>query len=193
MATAESAPRGARVLGICGSLRAGSYNRGLLRAAQELAPAGMEIAIFEGLGKIPLYDDDVEGRGDPEPVAAFKSAIQSADALLFATPEYNYGIPGPLKNAIDWASRPAGRSVLMGKPAAIMGATMGNYGTVRAQMSLRQVFLFTQTQALLQPEVLVARAHEKFDPSGRLVDEATRKVIGLQLQAFAAWIARFAR
>src|SRR5438552_5981580 len=179
------------VLGIAGSLRAGSFNRSLLRAAQELAPAGMQITAFD-LAPIPLYNADVEAKGDPEPVGALKSAIRRADALLIVTPEYNFGMPGVLKNAIDWASRPPRSSVLMGKPAAIMGATPGMGGTGRAQLQLRQAFLFTQTLAVLSPEVLVARAGEKFDASGRLTDEKTRQIVGQLLQALADWTARLA-
>ena len=179
------------VLGIAGSLRAGSFNRSLLRAAQELAPAGMQITAFD-LAPIPLYNADVEAKGDPEPVGALKSAIRRADALLIVTPEYNFGMPGVLKNAIDWASRPPRSSVLMGKPAAIMGATPGMGGTGRAQLQLRQAFLFTQTLAVLSPEVLVARAGEKFDAAGRLTDEKTRQIVGQLLQALADWTARLA-
>src|SRR5205814_8833807 len=123
--------------GIAGSLRTGSYNRALLRAAQELAPAGLELLTFD-LAPIPLYDGDVEAQGDPEPVGALKTAIRDADALLIVTPEYNYGVPGVLKNAIDWASRPPGQSPLNGKPAALMGATPGMTGTARAQLQIRQ-------------------------------------------------------
>ena len=176
-----------RILGIAGSLRAGSFNRSLLRAAGELAPAGMEIEAYDISG-IPLYNGDVEAQGDPPPVAAFKSAIRDAPALLVATPEYNYGVPGVLKNAIDWASRPPDRSVLNGKPAAIMGASPGAHGTVRAQLQLRQAFVFTRTLAMLAPEVLVAKAHEKFDGDGRLTDETTRGFVRKFLEAFAAWI-----
>jgi len=189
---ADEAGRGTlKVLGFAGSLRAGSFNRSLLRAAVELQPPGMEITSFD-LAAIPLYNGDVEAKGDPEPVAAFKAAIAQADALLIATPEYNFGIPGVLKNAIDWASRPPRGSVLQGKPAAIMGATPGMGGTGRSQMQLRQVFVFTQTYALLSPEVLVARAQEKFDASGRLTDENTRQFVGQLLQALADWTRRLA-
>jgi chromate reductase len=177
------------VLGIAGSLRAASFNRSLLRAAQELAPEGMTITAFD-LAPIPLYNADVEAKGDPEPVAALKAAIRQADALLIVTPEYNFGVPGVLKNAIDWASRPPRGSALQGKPAAIMGATPGLWGTGRAQMQLRQAFVFTQTYAVLSPEVLVARAGEKFDASGRLTDEKTREIVGQFLQALAAWTLR---
>lgn len=182
-----------RVLGIAGSLRAGSFNRALIRAAVELAPAGMEIRAFEALAAIPLYNADVEAQGDPEPVAALKAAIGDADALLISTPEYNCGLPGLLKNVVDWASRPPGKSVLNGKPAAIMGATPGGLGTARAQQQLRQSFVFTQTYALLQPEMYVSRAHEKFDADGRLTDEPTRQQLQRLLQAFSEWAARLAR
>lgn len=180
-------PTSIKVFGLAGSLRKGSFNRALLRAAVEIAPKGVEIQIFERLGEIPPFNADVEAAGDPEPVAALKSAIREADALLIATPEYNYGVPGVLKNAIDWASRPPDHSVLQGKPAAIMGATPGMTGTARAQLSLRQTFLFTETYALLQPEVLVARAHEKIDSGGRLKDDATREFIWRLLKALVAW------
>src|SRR5690242_14601242 len=114
-----------RACGIAGSLRGGSYNRALLRAAVALAPSGVEIRVFDRLADVPPYNADVEAKGDPEPVGALKQAIRDADALLIVTPEYNYGVPGVLKNAIDWASRPPTGSVLNGKPAAIMGATPG--------------------------------------------------------------------
>jgi chromate reductase len=179
-----------KVLGIAGSLRVGSLNRSLLRAAQELTPPGMEITVFD-LAPIPLYNADVEAKGDPEPVTALKAAIRQADALLFVTPEYNFGVPGVLKNAVDWASRPPRDSALKGKPAAIMGATLGTGGTGRAQMQLRQAFVFTQTHALVSPEVLVARAQDKFDASGRLTDEPTRKSVGKLLEALADWAPRF--
>lgn len=179
-----------RVLGIAGSLRQGSYNRGLLRAAQELAPDGMVIDSWERLGEIPPFDADLEARGDPEPVVDLKRAITGADALLIATPEYNYGVPGVLKNAIDWASRPPGKSPLGGKPAAIMGATPGQTGTARAQLALRQSFIFTATLALLRPEVLVNRAGDKFDGEGNLTDESTREFVRRLLEALAAWTER---
>ena len=178
-----------RVLGIAGSLRAASFNRALLRAAQELTPDGLEIRTFD-IAPIPLYNADVEAKGDPEPVAALKTAIREADALLVVTPEYNFGVPGVLKNAIDWASRPPAQTPLRGKPAAIMGATPGQGGTIRAQMQLRQAFVFTQTIALLQPEVLVTKAHEKFDKDGRLIDELTRGFVKKQLEALRDWTLR---
>jgi chromate reductase len=175
------------VLGIAGSLRRGSYNRGLLLAARELAPPGMEIELFERLGEIPLFSQDVEAEGDPEPVAALKEAIRAADALLIATPEYNYGVPGVLKNAVDWASRPPRGSPLGGKPAAVMGASPGMAGTARAQLQLRQAFLFTGTHVLPAPEVLVAHARDKFDAAGTLVDEPTRAFVRQMLERLAPW------
>ena len=182
--------RSLKVFGLAGSLRQGSFNRALLHAAGEVAPKGVEIRIFERLAEIPLFNADVEGAGDPEPVVALKSAIREADALLIATPEYNYGIPGVLKNAIDWASRPPDASVLKGKPAAIMGATPGMTGTARAQLALRQAFVFTETYAVLDPEVLVARAHQKIGSDGRLKDAATRDFIRQLLDSLVSWTFR---
>lgn len=181
-----------QILAFAGSLRAGSYNRALLRAATELAPSAMQIEIID-LTDIPLYNGDVEKQGDPEPVAAFKTAIRNADALLIATPEYNHGVPGVLKNAIDWASRPPRSAPLNEKRAAIMGASPGMVGTARAQSQLRQAFTFTNTWTMLQPEILVARANEKFDADGRLTDETTRKFLGQFLQKFYDWVSVQAR
>lgn len=178
-----------RVAGFAGSLRTGSYNRALLRATKELAPEGMEIEILE-IGGIPLYDADVEAAGDPEPVATFKRAVGAADGLLIATPEYNLGMPAVTKNVIDWASRPPRASVLDGKPVAVMGATPGMGGTARGQSQLRQAFVFTNSFAMAQPEVLVRRASELFDANGRLTDEGTREHLVKFLTAFAAWIRR---
>jgi chromate reductase, NAD(P)H dehydrogenase (quinone) len=180
-----------RVAGIVGSLREGSLNKGLLRAAAELAPAGMEIEIYLRLGEIPPYNDDVFQKGDPEPVADLKNFIGGADALLISTPEYNYGVPGVLKNAIDWASRPAGKSVLNRKPAALMGCSPGLGGTIRAQHSLRQSFVFTETHVMSQPEIKIPSAAALFDASAKLTDENTRQHIKKFLEAFAKWIGRF--
>src|ERR671935_1378478 len=174
-----------RVLGIAGSLRAGSYNRALLRAARELAPAGMEIAEFD-LRKLPFYDGDVEAAGDPEPVSAFKEAIRSADALLIATPEYNRGVPGVLKNAIDWASRPPLGSPLAGKPVALMGASTGRGGTARAQEQLRTALEYSRADVLAQPEMLVPEAYMRFDEQGQLVDDETRAGVRALLEALSA-------
>ena len=190
--TDTESPRPLRVLGFAGSLRAASYNKMLLRAAVELAPAGMEIEIFD-IGAIPLFNEDVEAARTPPAVEAFRDAIRRADALLIATPEYNHGVPGVLKNAIDWASRPPRKSPLAGKPAALFGASPGATGTARAQTQLRASFVFTDTPALPQPEVLVFRAHEKFDADGRLTDEQTRVFVGRLLAALADWTTRLTR
>jgi chromate reductase len=174
-----------RVLGISGSLRAGSYNRALLQAARELAPEGMEIVDVDLRG-LPFYDGDVEAAGDPEPVTAFKEAIRSADALLIATPEYNRGVPGVLKNAVDWASRPPLGSPLTGKPVAIMGASTGRGGTARAQEQLRAALEFSRASVLNEPEVLVPEAYMRFDEQGRLTDDETRREIAALLEVVAS-------
>jgi len=179
-----------RVLGIAGSLRTGSYNRALLHAAQELAPQGMQIATFD-LALISPYNADVEAAGWPEPVAALHAAIREADALLFATPEYNHSIPGVLKNALDWASRPPDDCPLHDKPAAIMGASTGAIGTARAQMHLRIVCATVNMFTLNRPEILVSRAQDKFDAQGRLTDEVTRRFLARFLQALLEWALRF--
>jgi chromate reductase len=178
------------VVGFAGSLRGGSYNRALLRAATELAPSALHIVIHE-LDGIPLYNGDVDAAGAPSSVVQLRDAIRTAEGLLIATPEYNHGVPGVLKNTIDWLSRPPRDSVLNGKVAAVMGASPGMTGTARGQSQLRQAFVFTNTYALLQPEVLVGRAQEKFDADGRLVHQATRDVLATFLERFADLIARF--
>jgi chromate reductase len=188
----EGTPRAVKVAGFAGSLRQGSFNRALLRAAVELAPERMAIETLD-IADIPLFNADVEAQGDPEPVAAFKRAIGAADGLLIATPEYNLGVPGVTKNAIDWASRPPRESVLDGKPVAVMGATPGMGGTARGQSQLRQAFVFTNSYAMPQPEVLVRRASDLFDADGRLTDESTREHLVKFLNAFADWIVRVGR
>ena len=179
---------GMHVLGISGSLRKGSYNTALLRAASELLPEGMTLEVFD-LSSIPLYNDDVRALGFPKPVQEFRDRIAAADALLISTPEYNFSIPGVLKNAIDWASRPPDPP-LDGKPAAIMGASTGDFGTVRAQMHLRQVCVFCNMFPVNKPEVLVMRAREKFDASGRLIDETARGFVRDLLPALVDWTQR---
>ncbi|MGZ8687696.1 MAG: NADPH-dependent FMN reductase [Gaiellaceae bacterium] len=174
-----------RVLGIAGSLRSASYNRGLLRAAQELAPAATEIDVFD-IRDLPFYDGDVEAAGVPESVQRLRARIAAADAVLFATPEYNRGTSGVLKNAIDWASRPPRQSVLDGKPVALMGATTGISGTANAQRQVREALLFPGAQTLPQ-ELLVSRAAEKFDESGNLHDPETRADLTVLLENLADW------
>ena len=177
------------VLGFAGSLRKDSYNRALLRAAVEAAPEGMRIETFD-LAAVPLYNYDVEAAGDPDGVAAFKQAIRAADGVLMVTPEYNHGVPGVMKNAIDWASRPPKGAALDRKPVGVIGASPGITGSARGQSQLRQAFEFTNSYAMPQPELLVFRASEKFDAEGRLVDESTREHLASYLAALGAWIRR---
>jgi chromate reductase, NAD(P)H dehydrogenase (quinone) len=173
-----------KILGIAGSLRKGSYNRALLRIAQQLLPPGATMETFDLVG-IPPFNEDDE-KNVPRIVTDFKEAIRRADAILFATPEYNYSIPGVLKNAIDWASRPYGDSAWMGKTAGIMGASMGRMGTARAQYHLRQVFVYLEVDAINQPEVMVANASNTFDEKGNLTHEGSREAIRGLLEALVA-------
>jgi chromate reductase len=177
-----------RILGIAGSLRRQSYNRASLRAATQLAPEGATVEIFE-LDGIPGFSEDDE-RNPPEKVVELKRRIRESDAVLFVTPEYNYSIPGVLKNAIDWASRPYGDSAWSGKPAAIMGASVGTIGTARAQYHLRQVMVFLNMFSINQPEVMIGAAHERFDAEGNLIDEATREYIRRLLESLVEWTRR---
>ena len=178
------------ILGLAGSLRRGSYNRALLRAAAGLAPEGMTIEMFD-LADVPLYNGDVEAEGDPDGVVRLKRAIAAADGVLMATPEYNHGVPAVMKNAVDWASRPPRAAPLGGKPVGIIGASPGITGSARGQSQLRQAFEFTDSYCMPQPELLVFKAHEKFDPDGRLIDAATGEHLSRYLAAFAAWVRRF--
>ncbi len=177
-----------KVLGFAGSLRKGSFNKALLRAAVEVAPAGMEIEIFD-LEGIPPFNQDLETM-PPERAKEFKAKVRAADALLIATPEANYSVPGVLKNAIDWASRPYGDNAFNDKPAAIMGASIGMIATARAQYHLRQMGVFLNMHFLNQPEVMVPVAQDKIDENGRCFDESTRKRIADQLRALLAWTDR---
>ncbi len=179
-----------KILGIAGSLRQGSFNRALLRTAERLAPEGMTIDPFD-LIDVPLYNADVEAQGDPPGVVALKNAIRAADGVLMVTPEYNHGVPGVMKNAVDWASRPARSAVLNGKPVGLIGASPGQAGTARGQSQLRQAFEFTNSYCMPQPEILVFRAHEKFDAQGNLIDEKTAEFLRKYLEAFKAWVLRF--
>jgi len=176
-------------LGIAGSLRRGSFNRGLIRAAVEIAPNGTSVVPFD-LADVPMFNADVEADGDPPPVAELKRAIAAADALLIATPEYNHCVPGVLKNAVDWASRPPRRSVLTSKPVAIMGASTGRGATARAQAHLRDGLAYTNGFVLPLPEVLVGSARDKFDDAGNLTDADTRQDVYDLLVALAAWTRR---
>ncbi len=177
-----------KVLAFAGSLRTGSYNRLALKAAIELKPADMQIETFD-IAPIPLYNEDVRGKGFPPAVEEFRNKIRQAHALLIATPEYNYSMPGVLKNAIDWASRPPDQP-FNDKPAAIMGASGSLLGTARAQYDLRRSCVFLNMHLINKPEVMIAQAHNKFDASGRLMDETTRKLIAELLVNLAAWTRR---
>ncbi len=178
------------VLGVSGSLRQGSYNTAALRAAAEVAPPGMRIEIAS-LDKLPLYDADVEREeGLPPAVLEFHDAIRAADALLIATPEYNYSISGVLKNAIDWASRGGADAPINRKPAAILGAG-GRSGTLRAQLHLRQILAHNDLRVVQKPEVLIDGAWSKFDEDGRLTDERHRDQIHRLLEALADVVQRY--
>lgn len=174
-----------KILGFAGSLRKNSFNRALLRAATELKPDGMDLEIFD-LDGIPPFNQDLE-TDPPEKVRLFKAAIRAADALLIATPEYNYSMPGVLKNAIDFASRPYGDNPFNAKPLAIMGASIGMIATARAQYHLRQSCVFLNMYPLNQPEVMVPFAEKKFDAAGVLTDATTREKIGDLLHGLMAW------
>jgi len=182
-----------RILGVAGSLRARSFNRALLRAAIELAPPDMMIEEYAGIGDLPLYNADIDTVSGPSHVAVWRAAVRAADGLLIATPEYNYGPTGAIKNAIDWASRPESDSSLHAKPVALMGATTGMIGTARAQLALRQAFVFTQSYVLPGPELLVAQAATRFDADLRLTDPTTRNLARRLLERFADFARRFPR
>ena len=180
-----------KILGIAGSLRKGSSNRAALRAAQQLVPQNSFIEIFE-LNGIPPFNEDDE-QNPPERVTLFKSRIRAADAILFVTPEYNYSIPGVLKNAIDWASRPYGDNAWDGKPVAVMGASIGMMGTARAQYHLRQSFVFLNMYPVNQPEVMIANAAKRFDEQGNLIDKDTREFIRKLLESLVNWTRRITK
>lgn len=190
------------ILAICGSLRSGSYNRGLLRAAHDVAPEGMTVEIAE-VGDLPLVNEDLERQGWPAPVKALRERAYAADGLLFAVPEYNAGVSAPLKNAVDWISRPEGaggnpvrpgpRNAFFEKPCAMMGVSPGQGGTIRAQLALRQSLY--GLQALILPggaDVYVTFAGQKFDGDGNLTDEATRALVAKLMTTFGSWIDRVA-
>jgi chromate reductase len=177
-----------KILAFAGSLRKGSYNKALVRAAVELAPENVAMEVFD-LEGIPPYNQDLENT-PPERVTEFKEKIRSADALLIATPEYNYSVSGVLKNAIDWASRPKVGNPLEGKPVAIMSASIGRLGGARAQYHLRQSFIFLNMHPVNQPEVMLPSAADNIDANGRLTNEQTRELIRQLLEALVAWTTR---
>jgi chromate reductase, NAD(P)H dehydrogenase (quinone) len=178
-----------RILAIAGSLRQGSYNRGLLRTAEELAPEWIEMQFFD-IGTLPFFNEDIEAIGDPEPVHRFKEAISNTNAVLMATPEYNGAVPVVLANAIDWASRPSGQSVLRNKPVAVMGAVLGRSGSVNAQAALRGVLSRVGAVVVPDPQVLVPHASRLFDEQVNLRDEDTREEIRQLVEAVAHWCRR---
>jgi chromate reductase len=182
-------PETCHILGFAGSLRRASYNRGLVRAAADVAPPGIVVQIVD-LSDIPLYNQDVEDAGEPESVKSFKGAISMADALLVATPEYNHGTSGVLKNALDWASRPKVTSPLKDKPVAVMGASPGRGSTARAQAQLREAFVFTGACVMPQPELLVSAAGSHFDDYGNVTDPELRERLAELVAALRDWSSR---
>lgn len=163
-------------------------NRALLVAVGEALPADASLTLFERLGELPIFNSDLE---DPEPVVELKNAIAAADGVIFAVPEYNYSIPGGLKNALDWVSRPPATSPMRGKPIGLVGAATGMSGTIRAQLHLRQMLVYSDSPCLLQPEVQIPRSHERFDKAtGQLIDASTRELLGRFGTALVEFVAR---
>jgi chromate reductase len=181
-------PDNVNVLGFGYSLRKGSYSRAILNAAAELAPEGMHIEAFD-IRDMPNFNQDAE-QSMPDAVRLFKEKAKAADAILISMPEYNYSIPGYLKNAIDWASRPYGDNSFEGKPVALMSSSPGMLGGSRAQYHLRQVLVFLDMHPLNRPEVMISAVHEKLDSDGKLKDEKTRERIAELLVALANWTRR---
>lgn len=177
------------IAGISGSLRKASFNTATLHLMAAMAPAGMTLDVVT-LDGVEPFDTDVEAKGWPTHVAALREQIGAADAVIFATPEYNYSIPGVLKNAIDWLSRPERKSPLFGKPAGIIGASTSRVGTARAQAHLRQILFYNAMPLLPSAEVLIAQAAGRFDDQGRLTDDATRQHLADFWTKYAAWVRR---
>jgi chromate reductase len=177
------------LIGICGSLRKASLNRALLVAVGETLPAGASLRLWDSLD-FPIFNNDV---GDPAAVTELKRAIAESDGVVFAVPEYNYSIPGGLKNALDWLSRPPSQSPMRGKPCGLIGAASGMSGTIRAQAHMRQILIYSDSPCLSQPEVLIPRAQERFDATGRLTDESTRTLLARFGAAMVELVQRFPR
>lgn len=175
------------ILTLSGSLRAKSYNAALARALPELAPAGMTFHEAAGIGDLPHYNSDVQAAGMPTVAQQLGEAVRAADGLVIVTPEYNYSIPGVLKNVIDWLSRLPSQP-FKEKPVLLQSASMGALGGARAQYHLRQVLVFVEARVFNRPEVMIAAAQDRFDASGKLVDGATRDLVGKQLAAFADFV-----
>ena len=177
-----------KVLAFAGSLRKDSYNKALIRAAVEVAPENVSIEVFD-LEGIPPFIQDLENT-PPQIVVEFKQKIRNADALLIATPEYNYSVPGVLKNTIDWASRPRVDTPFEGKPIAIMNASIGRFGGARAQYHLRQIFIFLNMHPVNRPEVMLSFAQDNVDTNGKVTNEQTRQLIRQLLDALVEWTKR---
>ena len=173
-----------KILGIAGSLRKGSFNKAALRSAVSLTPSNVTLETFD-ISSFPLFNQDNE-KNPPEVIRQFKEKIRASNAILFATPEYNYSVPGVLKNAIDWASRPGGDNAWEGKPVAIMSASIGMIGGARAQYHLRQMFVYLNMYPLNRPEVIIPNAADKFDSAGNLTDQHTKEKIQELLKALSA-------
>jgi len=174
-----------RLLAVSGSLREGSFNTSLLRAALEAGPEGVELDLWEGIGDLPLYDEDLDGDDAPESVRRLREDWAAADGILFSTPEYNGSVPGGLKNAVDWASRPKLEAVLRNKPVAVVGASTGQFGAMWAQADLRKI-LGVAGARVIGDELPVTRAHEKVDHHGRLLDEELFERLRLLLETLAS-------
>jgi chromate reductase, NAD(P)H dehydrogenase (quinone) len=174
------------LLGICGSLRRASLNRALLRAVGETLPAGVTLTLYDSLD-LPIFSSDLP---EPPAVSALKAAIAAADGVIFGVPEYNYSIPGGLKNALDWISRPPATSPMRGKPIGLVGAATGMSGTIRAQLHMRQILIYSDAPCMSQPEVLIPRAQERFDADGKLIEPTTRELLTRYGVAFEAFVAR---
>jgi chromate reductase, NAD(P)H dehydrogenase (quinone) len=174
------------LLGICGSTRKASLNAALLRTVGEVLPGEATMKIYDGLDQLPIFNSDL---AEPATVIALKAAIAGADGIIFAIPEYNYSIPGGLKNALDWVSRPPATSPMRGKPIGLVGAASGMSGTIRAQNHMRQMLVYSDSPCMNQPEVLIPRAQERFE-GGVLVDESTRELVARFGTAFVAWVRR---
>jgi chromate reductase len=179
-----------RLLGLVGSLRKASVNRALLRAVGEVLPEGVTLTMFDRIGELPLFNSDLPGT--PEPAEALKQAIADAHGIIIAVPEYNYSIPGSLKNAIDWASRPPATTPFRGKPVGLIGASVGMSGSMRAQYHLRQILIYTDNPVLAQPEVLIPKSGERFDAELRLIDDSTRELLRKFAVALVAHVRRYA-
>ena len=177
------------LVGLAGSLRSGSFNASLIRAAAAAAPEGAILESLDGLGGIPPYNEDDREKAVPGIVTVLAGRIRAAEGLVIATPEYNYGVPGVLKNAIDWLSRSPDQPFRR-KPIGILGASMGNLGGARAQYDLRRYFIFLDGLVMNRPEVFVGAAHRKFDENGELTDAPTRERLGKYMAAFADWVNR---